>query len=185
MQQLELFKTLTTVGLSLQAGGGIRDFETARACREAGIERLVLGSIAISNAKETVNIIREVDPHRVVLALDVKIEQGMPKVAIHGWQTATEHSLWDTVAFYQDVGIETILCTDVARDGMLSGPSTALYEEAVSRFPAMNWQASGGVRDRDDIKKLSSTGVAAVILGRVLYDPNFDLKAAIESIGSE
>ncbi|MFZ4116413.1 MAG: 1-(5-phosphoribosyl)-5-[(5-phosphoribosylamino)methylideneamino]imidazole-4-carboxamide isomerase [Chthoniobacterales bacterium] len=181
MQQLELFNTLKVEGLSLQAGGGIRDLETARACREAGIARIVLGSIAISNPQETLKIIQEITPHRVILALDVKIEHGMPNVAIHGWQTATQHSLWETVSFYQDIGIEAILCTDVARDGMLSGPSTGLYEEAVGRFPTMKWQASGGVRDLDDIKKLSSVGVDAVILGRVLYDPNFDLKAAIQS----
>jgi phosphoribosylformimino-5-aminoimidazole carboxamide ribotide isomerase len=181
MQQLELFKELTAGGLSLQAGGGIRDLKTARACLDAGIERIVLGSIAISNPKETVTIIQEVNPQRIVLALDVRIEDAGPNIAIHGWQTATDHCLWDTVSFYQEIGIETILCTDVARDGMLSGPSTALYEEALSRFPTMKWQASGGVRDSDDLKKLSRVGVAAVILGRVLYDPRFNLKAAIES----
>ena len=181
MQQLELFKGLTTAGLSLQAGGGIRDLETARTCLEAGMERIVLGSIAISNPKETATIIQEVSPQRIVLALDVRIEDTVPNVAIHGWQTATNHSLWDTVSSYQDRGINTILCTDVTRDGMLSGPSIELYEEALSRFPTMKWQASGGVRGYDDLKKLSSLGVAAVILGRVLYDPDFNLKAAIQS----
>ncbi|MDH4469940.1 MAG: 1-(5-phosphoribosyl)-5-[(5-phosphoribosylamino)methylideneamino]imidazole-4-carboxamide isomerase [Verrucomicrobiae bacterium] len=181
MQQLELIKGLTAEGLSLQVGGGIRDFETALACLDAGIERIVLGSIAISNPKETITIIQEAKPQRVILALDVRIEETLPNIVIHGWQTATKHSLWERVSFYQDWGIDTILCTDVTRDGMLSGPNIALYEEALSRFPTIQWQASAGVRDREDLKKLSRVGVAAAILGRVLYDPHFNLKAAIES----
>jgi phosphoribosylformimino-5-aminoimidazole carboxamide ribonucleotide (ProFAR) isomerase len=96
----------------------------------------------------------------------------------YGWQTTTQHSLWDTLSFYQDAGIKNILCTDVSRDGMMSGPSIRLYQEAVSRFPTFSWQASGGVRHLDDIQELSNIGLAAVILGRVLYDPDFSLKAA-------
>lgn len=180
MQQWELLKTLRKGGLVIQVGGGIRNIEIARKALHAGIDRIVLGSLAINNQEETLKIIQEVGPHRVVLALDVKIENAVPKIAIHGWQKETNHSLWDIVLFYQGAGIDTILCTDIHRDGMLCGPSIGLYEEAVKLFPMIQWQASGGIRDAHDINKLSAMGLSAVILGRVLYDPHFDLKAVIQ-----
>ena len=88
----------------------------------------------------------------------------------------TEASLWDAVASYIARGARHVLCTDVARDGALSGPNLALYAEAMRRFPAVRWQASGGVSSGADLRALADTGVAAVISGRALLEGRIPAK---------
>ena len=179
-QQLDLISAMKSDKMMIQSGGGIRSLATAKACLAAGIQRLVIGSLAITDLKLTHVLISEINASNVVLAMDVNIDNGIPKPAIYGWETTTERSLWDVVASYQDAGIQHVLCTDIAEDGMMNGPNFQLYEEAVSRFPSMLWQASGGIRDMTDIKKLSTIGVSAVILGRTLYEGYFDLSACLQ-----
>jgi phosphoribosylformimino-5-aminoimidazole carboxamide ribotide isomerase len=105
------------------------------------------------------------------LAFDVRLDKGgTPRLTTHGWESQTEASLWDAVASYLPHGALHVLCTDVARDGALSGPNTALYAEAVRRFPTVRWQASGGVSCGADLVALAATGAAAVISGRALLE---------------
>ncbi|MBA2651755.1 MAG: 1-(5-phosphoribosyl)-5-[(5-phosphoribosylamino)methylideneamino] imidazole-4-carboxamide isomerase [Tatlockia sp.] len=177
IQQLELIETLRQTSLSLQVGGGIRSLETAKLCKQAGINTLVIGSIAVTNPKLTEQIIKHCEPENIVLAFDVHIVNGIPNTAIHGWQTTTSSSLWDLVSHYQKKGVSQILCTDIACDGMMSGPNFKLYDEALSRFPQINWQASGGIRDANDLDKLSTLGLASAILGRMLYESDFNLSS--------
>jgi phosphoribosylformimino-5-aminoimidazole carboxamide ribotide isomerase len=184
MQQLHLIQSMQSTAMPIQVGGGIRTIDTAIACFDAGISTLVIGSIAISEPSLTLQLIAEVKAHNVILALDVNIKQGIPCPAIHGWQTATERNAWDVVQFYLDVGVTTVLCTDIAQDGMMKGPNSKLYEEAVLRFPTIAWQASGGVRDINDIRALSTLGVSAVILGRILYEPDFNLSTCLQEFAS-
>lgn len=180
VQQLDLIGAMKSDTMMIQSGGGIRSLETARTCLAAGVNRLVIGSMAMTDPELTHVLISKINARNVVLALDVNIENGIPKPAIYGWQTTTERSLWDVVAFYQDAGIQHVLCTDIAEDGMMNGPNFQLYEEAVSRFPSVFWQASGGVRDVKDIRKLAKIGVSTVILGRTLYEGNFDLSSCLQ-----
>lgn len=182
MQQLDLIKTMKTDSISIQAGGGIRSIATARACIAAGINQLVIGSIAVSHPELALELIAEMGADNIVLALDVNIEDGIPKPAIHGWQTTTERNVWDIVQFYQDAGITHVLCTDIAQDGMMNGPNFNLYTEATRRFPTINWQASGGIRNIEDIRTLEMTGVSAVILGRILYEGDFNLSTCLKEI---
>ncbi|MBA2710427.1 MAG: 1-(5-phosphoribosyl)-5-[(5-phosphoribosylamino)methylideneamino]imidazole-4-carboxamide isomerase [Tatlockia sp.] len=177
IQQLELIKALREANLCLQVGGGIRSLETTKACLEAGFERLVIGSIAVTNPELTDQIINLASAERIILALDVHIENNIPKAAINGWQTTTESTLWDLVNYYQERGITQILCTDIASDGMMNGPNFDLYKEALIQFPQMQWQASGGIRDVNDLEQLSSIGLAAAILGRMLYESDFNLSS--------
>ncbi len=184
MQQLDLIQSMQSNAMPIQVGGGIRSIATALACLKAGISTLVIGSIAISDPSLTLQLITEVKANNIVLALDVNIERGIPSPAIHGWQTATERNAWDVVQFYQDAGVTTVLCTDIAQDGMMKGPNCKLYEEAIRRFPTIAWQASGGIRDINDMRALSTLGVSAVILGRILYEPNFNLSACLQEFAS-
>jgi phosphoribosylformimino-5-aminoimidazole carboxamide ribotide isomerase len=113
----------------------------------------------------------------LVLALDIRLdEQGTPRLTTHGWERQTELNLWDTVASYVRSGARHVLCTDVGRDGALSGPNVALYAEVVRRFPGVEWQASGGVSVGDDLRALADTGVAAVISGRALLEGRIGAK---------
>jgi phosphoribosylformimino-5-aminoimidazole carboxamide ribotide isomerase len=175
MQQLPLICSMQKSGIPVQAGGGIRTLAQAKECLSVKLSRLVLGSIAITDPALTQQIIQEITAERTILALDVRIEQDVPTPATHGWQKAGTQTLWDVVTFYQELGIKEILCTDIACDGMMAGPNFKLYQEAVTRFPNISWQASGGIRDQDDIEKLSSLGIAAAILGLTLYQNTFNL----------
>ncbi|CAM2934630.1 phosphoribosylformimino-5-aminoimidazole carboxamide ribotide isomerase [Legionella steigerwaltii] len=179
MQQLPLICAMQGTGIPVQAGGGIRSLEQAMLCVSSGISNLVIGSIAISNPELTAQIIKVINAQHIILALDVRIQDKIPIPAIHGWQTTTNHNLWDIVSYYQQLGITQILCTDIACDGMMQGPNFELYKEAVERFPQIEWQASGGIRDTQDINQLDALGVSAAILGLTLYQGNLNLESML------
>lgn len=181
VQQLALINSIVATKMTLQLGGGIRSLSSAKSCLEAGVNKLVLGSIALTNPDLTSQIIREVQAHNIVLALDVNITNGIPRPAIHGWQTATQNNLWDVVSYYQLLGVQDILCTDIACDGMMSGPNFNLYEQAITRFPSLDWQASGGIRHEADLNELEALGVSAAIVGRMLYETDFNLATYLGS----
>ncbi|MFH3651676.1 HisA/HisF-related TIM barrel protein, partial [Acinetobacter baumannii] len=83
----------------------------------------VIGSIALSNPSLTAQIIKEISPQYIILAIDIRMQSNTPVPAIHGWQTSSNSTLWDVVSRYQQLGIESILCTDIACDGMMQGPN--------------------------------------------------------------
>lgn len=158
-------------GVSLQVGGGIRRRAVADEILALGVGRVVVGSLAASHPQEVTAWIAELGAERVVLAFDVRVDAGgTPRLATHGWRTQTGTSLWHAVDAYIAAGLRHVLCTDVARDGALSGPNIALYAEAVRRFPMVGWQASGGVSSAADLHALADTGVAAVVSGRALLE---------------
>jgi len=156
---------------SIQVGGGVRSRQVADELLALGVARVVVGSVAVTQPDEVAAWLRDLGPERIVLAFDVRLDAGhTPRLATHGWEQQTEASLWDAVERYVPHGLRHVLCTDVARDGALSGPNVALYAEAVRRFPGVEWQASGGVSTADDLHALAATGVASVISGRALLE---------------
>jgi phosphoribosylformimino-5-aminoimidazole carboxamide ribotide isomerase len=155
----------------LQVGGGIRSRAVAENLLALGVARVVVGSVAVAQPALVREWIRAFGPDRIVLAFDVRLDaQGTPRLTTHGWADQTESSLWETVEAYLRHQARHVLCTDVSRDGALSGPNLALYEEAAKRYPAIEWQASGGVAAGADLRALAMTGVAAVISGRALLE---------------
>jgi phosphoribosylformimino-5-aminoimidazole carboxamide ribotide isomerase len=163
---------LLSAGLaSLQLGGGVRSRAAVARWLELGVRRVVIGSIAATDPELTRECLRAAGGDRVVLAFDVRLDaHGTPRLTTHGWETQTETSLWAALERYLDAGLRHVLCTDVARDGALSGPNVALYAEAATRYPSLAWQASGGVSGVDDLDALAATGVASVISGRALLE---------------
>ena len=104
-------------------------------------------------------------------AFDVSIDDGgVPRVMTHGWQRQSEHSLWNALDNYANSPLKHVLCTDVGRDGALTGPNVQLYREAVLRYPQIEWQASGGIRNAHDLHALSEAGAAAAISGKALLE---------------
>jgi phosphoribosylformimino-5-aminoimidazole carboxamide ribotide isomerase len=163
--------------VALQVGGGVRTRAVASELLALGVQRVVVGSVAVTHPAEVADWIHEFGADRLVLALDIRLdEQGTPRLTTHGWERQTELNLWDTVASYVRSGARHVLCTDVGRDGALSGPNVALYAEVVRRFPGVEWQASGGVSVGDDLRALADTGVAAVISGRALLEGRIGAK---------
>jgi phosphoribosylformimino-5-aminoimidazole carboxamide ribotide isomerase len=155
----------------LQVGGGLRTLERVQALLASGVERAVIGSVAITKPEEVASWFQVVEPNLIVLALDVRIDgSGTPLLTTHGWQQTSKTSLWSAVEKYLAVGLAHVLCTDVSRDGALTGPNFELYAEAVRRFPEVEWQASGGVASGSDLKTLRECGVAAVISGKAMLE---------------
>jgi phosphoribosylformimino-5-aminoimidazole carboxamide ribotide isomerase len=156
---------------TVQVGGGVRSRAVVEDLLALGVARAVVGSVAVTEPDEVAGWLRDPGTERVVLAFDIRLDEGgTPRLATHGWERQTETSLWDAVERYLPAGLRHVLCTDVARDGAMSGPNLALYAEAVRRFPGIAWQASGGVSCAADLHALAATGVAAVISGRALLE---------------
>ena len=157
--------------VTIQVGGGIRNRDVAAGLLDIGVQRVVVGSVAVLRPAEVQRWMSEFGPDRIVLAFDVRLDEGgTPRLTTHGWESQTDSSLWDVLADYLPHGATHVLCTDVARDGALTGPNQELYTAAVRRFPGIQWQASGGVSTGADLRELATTGVAAVISGRALLE---------------
>jgi phosphoribosylformimino-5-aminoimidazole carboxamide ribotide isomerase len=156
---------------AIQVGGGVRTREVAAELFALGVARAVVGSVAVTQPDEVASWLREFGPERIVLAFDVRLDAGgTPRLATHGWERQTQTSLWDAVERYLSAGLRHVLCTDVARDGALSGPNVTLYGDCVRRYPNVSWQASGGVSAARDLHALAVTGATAVISGRALLE---------------
>jgi phosphoribosylformimino-5-aminoimidazole carboxamide ribotide isomerase len=155
----------------LQMGGGLRDTASVTDAFNLGVARVVIGSAAVTAVDLVRSWLRDFGPERVALAFDVRLnEAGLPCVAIHGWREQSLLSLWEAVSNFAGHGLEHVLCTDVSRDGALSGPNVDLYTQAVERFARIEWQASGGIRDARDLHALARAGVAAAISGKALLE---------------
>jgi phosphoribosylformimino-5-aminoimidazole carboxamide ribotide isomerase len=167
--------------IKLQVGGGLRTTAALEDALGSGVSRVVVGSAALTRAEQTRTWLEEFGPERVTLAFDVRLDPaGVPRVAIHGWREQSQLSLWSAVSGFVDHGLKHVLCTDVSRDGALSGPNVDLYREAAQRFPGIEWQASGGIRDGRDLRALAAAGATAAISGKALLEeliPLEDLQA--------
>jgi phosphoribosylformimino-5-aminoimidazole carboxamide ribotide isomerase len=157
--------------VKLQVGGGLRDTAAVMHMLERGVARVVIGSAAVTQIDQVRVWLREFGSERMVLAFDVRLDAtGTPCVAIHGWREQSTLSLWTALENFAEFGLEHVLCTDVSRDGALSGPNVGLYAEGVQRFPQIEWQASGGIRDARDLHALAQAGAAAAISGKALLE---------------
>jgi phosphoribosylformimino-5-aminoimidazole carboxamide ribotide isomerase len=175
-----IVKLASQQDVKLQVGGGLRNTAAIIRMLDLGAARVVVGSAAVSHVDQVRNWLEHFGADRITLAFDVRLDDGgVPRVATHGWQRQSELSLWSAVAHFTDSQLTHVLCTDVGRDGALTGPNLALYREAVQRYPTIQWQASGGVRDARDLHALSEIGAAAAISGKALLEeliPREDLQ---------
>lgn len=157
--------------LSIQLGGGIRSLEVLSKWFDCGVARCVIGSLAITEPEEVMSWIARFGAERIVLALDVNIDgRGTPVVTTHGWTRASNKTLFDCLDEYRASGLEHVLCTDVSRDGAMAGPNMQLYARIMERYPDLQLQASGGVRNIGDLETLRKIGVPAAITGRALLE---------------
>ena len=159
-----------STGLDVQLGGGIRELETVTAWLTEGVARCVVGSVAVEEPGRVGSWMDEVGVDRIVVALDVTIEDNGPVTATHGWVRSSGTSLWDTIERLGSFGLRHLLCTDISRDGAMSGPNFDLYAELLARYPDLKLQASGGVRNVEDLERLRELGVPAAITGKALLD---------------
>ncbi|HXS20650.1 MAG TPA: 1-(5-phosphoribosyl)-5-[(5-phosphoribosylamino)methylideneamino]imidazole-4-carboxamide isomerase [Steroidobacteraceae bacterium] len=158
-------------GAKLQVGGGIRSPEVIEDLISSGVERVIVGSAAVERPDDVIDWASRFGADRICLALDVRHDaHGQPQVRTRGWKSGAAISLWEALALYPAAAVRHVLCTDIERDGALTGPNLGLYREAIERFPRIAWQASGGVRDAADLEALAHIGAAAAVSGKALLE---------------
>lgn len=160
--------------LNVEVGGGIRSILTIDKYIEIGAKRVILGTIAVQDE----SLLKlAVEKYGDKIAVGVDIKDGF--VAIKGWTEKTNISCFDFCEKMQDVGVKTIICTDISKDGAMQGTNHNLYKELVNKFN-INFIASGGVSNLEDVKKLSKLKVYGAIIGKAYYIGAIDLQKAIE-----
>jgi phosphoribosylformimino-5-aminoimidazole carboxamide ribotide isomerase len=163
--------------IRIQLGGGLRTRALINDALQAGVSRAVIGSAAVEDPQLLRDCISAYGVDRVCLAIDVRVDaSGIPRVRTRGWVQEHALSLWELLQSFADTELRHVLCTDIERDGALAGPGFDLYAEAQRRFPAIAWQASGGIRSAADLQRLDSMGLAAAISGKALLEGRISME---------
>ncbi|MDO9548345.1 MAG: 1-(5-phosphoribosyl)-5-[(5-phosphoribosylamino)methylideneamino]imidazole-4-carboxamide isomerase [Candidatus Marinimicrobia bacterium] len=157
--------------LVIDFGGGVQTDEDLRIAFESGAAMVTAGSIAVKEPQTVRRWLEQFGSEKIILGADVKDR----KIAIHGWQEESDRELFHFLEEYTEQGITQTICTDVSRDGMLSGPAFELYREIKSEFPELHLVASGGIAQIDDIHRLNDDGIDAVIIGKAIYENRIQL----------
>lgn len=162
-------------GLFCEIGGGIRSIYTVEKYLSAGLDRVILGTAAV-NDEEFLRT--AVNKYGDKIAVGVDIKDGF--VAVKGWTEKSEYSCFDFCEKMREIGVKTLICTDISRDGAMKGTNRQLYKELSEKFD-MNITASGGVSSIEDIKALRSLNLYGAIIGKAYYIGAIDLKEALEA----
>lgn len=169
-----------TVDIKIQAGGGVRSADDIEQRLATGIQRVIIGSIAVEQTEVFCHWLQHFGPEHIVAALDVQNEQGRWLPAVHGWQQIADCDLFTLLEQLCKAGLKHLLCTDIGRDGMLQGPNIELYQELQGQFPHLHIQASGGVHELQDVDALLANQFSGVIIGKALLDRRFSLSEALQ-----
>jgi phosphoribosylformimino-5-aminoimidazole carboxamide ribotide isomerase len=163
--------------IRIQLGGGLRNRALAEEAFANGVSRVVIGSAAVEQPQLLRELLATHGADAVCLAIDVRVDEGgVPRVRTRGWVKEHALSLWELLESFADTTLKHVLCTDIERDGALAGPGFTLYEEAQRRFPRIAWQASGGIRSADDLRRLDAMGLSAAISGKALLEGRIKLE---------
>lgn len=171
----ETIRNITSsTAMSVEVGGGIRSLERIRAYLDIGVDRVILGTAAVTDPtflREAVRCYGE----KVVVGVDIK--DGY--VAIKGWTELSELSCRNFCAQLCELGVQTVICTDISKDGMMAGTNRELYRDLHREFPTLRLIASGGVSSLEDVRALTKMGIFGAIVGKALYTGDVDLAEAI------
>ena len=180
-EQSELIlKIANSADIKVQTGGGLRDLAQIKRLLDGGVDRVVIGSLAVTNPQMVKHWLKEVGPDAICIALDVnKGEDGEYRPATKGWTEASEKTIWNVISDFLGSGLKTILVTDIGRDGMQTGGNLDLYKRIQSEFPGLDLITSGGVGTLDHVKDLKSIKPYGLIIGKALYEGAFSLDEAM------
>ncbi len=170
------YKVLETIAsktsLVIDFGGGLKSDEDLRIAFECGAKMVTGGSIAVKDRETFLHWIETYGAEKIILGADAKDKM----IAVSGWQEVSELPILDFIGSYTEKGIHQVISTDIARDGMLTGPSIDLYKEIMDRFPGLELIASGGIASMKDIHELNKMGVPGVITGKAIYEGRIKLE---------
>lgn len=162
--------------LRVEIGGGVRSEEVVQKYLDAGVDRVILGTAAVTNWDFFCDMARKYPGH---IAAGVDVRDGY--IAIKGWLETSAVTCFDFCARLLDTGVRTVICTDISRDGAMGGANRSLYGELTQRYPSLDLIASGGVSTLDDVRALRDMGMSGAIVGKAYYIGAIDLKEAIET----
>lgn len=167
-------KLASQTGLFIEVGGGIRNMDTVRRYLDAGASRVILGTAAVTDPDFTARAVAE---YGEKIAVGADLKDG--RVAIKGWLETSQDTYEVFFRRMQELGVKTIICTDISKDGAMQGTNRALYRQLTQQF-TMDIIASGGVSSLDDIQALKASGVAGAIIGKGYYTGAIDLAQAVK-----
>lgn len=170
------------VDVKIQCGGGVRTEDDIARLLEAGVTRVVVGSLAVTQTDQVLAWLDQFGAEAITLALDVKYEDGLPVPALKGWTQSAGVDLWTVLDRYPSSLLTHVLMTDVSRDGALTGANLDLLAEALRRRPELKIQASGGVATLDDLTGAKAIGCNGAITGRAIYEGRFTVAQAIKAV---
>lgn len=167
-------RILDTVNVPIQVGGGIRDEERAKILFDLGVNRIILGSIAVKNRQLLKNLLNKYKD-KIVVSIDARDNL----VALEGWEEISKVNSIEFCKELEQMGVRTIVYTDISKDGMLDGPNFDIYK-ILRKETNLDIIASGGITTIDDVKKLIEMNIYGAIIGKSLYENKIDLKEALE-----
>lgn len=167
-------------GLKVQTGGGIRRRDDVARLLDAGAARVVVGSVSVREPETVIGWLQAFGAERLTIALDARqADDGRWLLPVHGWTETADVTLDELAQRYAQAGMRHLLCTDIARDGMLSGPNIDLYRHLSNLLPGVAVQASGGVRSAADVADAKAVGCGGAILGKALLEGRMTLQEAL------
>ena len=166
---------VSAINIPIQTGGGIRTMEDIEQKLSMGVERIILGTAALKHPDLVKAAVKAYGNH---IAVGIDASQGL--VAVEGWEEVSRTKAVDICIKMKDIGVQTIIYTDIAKDGMMSGPNVEATKEIVETT-GLSVIASGGVSSIEDLERLSEIGVSGVIIGKALYLGALDLKSVIQT----
>ena len=170
-----LKKIKAATDLFIDFGGGIKNSTDIKNAFQAGADQITAGSIAVKDPERVKKWLNKYG-NKIILGADIK--DGF--IAIHGWQDITDKNIYNFIDSYLDSGLKTVICTDISKDGMLTGPALSLYSKLVKKYPDLKIIASGGVSAITDLIKLEETGVYGAIVGKAIYEGRITLEEIAE-----
>ena len=166
-----LHRITTDTQLVVDFGGGIKTDEAIEKAFAAGASMVTIGSIAVTNPDLFMGWLEKYGAERIILGADVR----HGKVSINGWKEDSSEDLLPFLKKYVDAGVKNVLCTEISKDGTLTGPAIELYQSMMAAYPELHLIASGGVSSIDDIKALEAAGIPAVVFGKAIYEGKINL----------
>ena len=162
----------TETSLIIDFGGGIKTDDDIGKAFESGASMVTIGSVAVTHPELLERWLKKYGAERIILGADVR----NGRISINGWKEDSEQELLPFLKHYVDMGITNVLCTEISKDGTLSGPAIKLYQSVMEAYPHLHLIASGGVSSIDDIKALDAAGIPAVVFGKAIYEGRINLK---------
>ena len=162
----------TETNLTVDFGGGIKTDEDLEKAFAAGASMVTVGSIAVTNPDLVMGWLEKYGAEKMILGADVR----HGKISINGWKEDSDEDLLSFLEKYVNAGVKNVLCTEISKDGTLSGPDIDLYRQVMDAYPALHLIASGGVSSKEDIIALDAAGIPAVVFGKAIYEGKINLK---------